>query len=102
MNKGGGRAIFPAMTQDRDRDLNMTLDGRFVSPPQPSVAPRLMFWAMVVAVVAGAAAVAALALWIALMLLPVALGAAAIGYLTFRYQMWRRGGSMTVFRRPGR
>lgn len=67
----------------------MTLEGDFVSPPQTPIASRIMVWAIVIAIITGGFTLAALALWLAMLVLPVAVGAAAIGYLMFRYRMWR-------------
>lgn len=77
----------------------MTPDGRFVHPVrQPSALPAKVFGvAVLVAVLAGAAVIALLALWLALQLIPIAIGAALIAYGVFRFQMWRaqrRGGSL--------
>lgn len=67
----------------------MTIEGEFVSPPKAPVSARIMVWAIVVAVIAGGLSLAALALWVALIILPVALGAAVIAWALFRYRMWR-------------
>jgi hypothetical protein len=72
-----------------DRDLDMTLEGRFVEPPRPPLLPRVMLWAIIVAVLAGALSIAAFALWFALLILPVAVGAAVVAYVVFRFQSWR-------------
>jgi hypothetical protein len=72
-------------------ELDMTLEGEFVSPPVPPVSTRIMFWAIIVAVVAGAVVIAALALWLAMLILPVAIGAALIGWGMMRYKLWRAG-----------
>ena len=69
----------------------MTLDGEFVSPPTPSVSTRIMFWAIIVAVVGGAVVLAALALWLAMLVLPVVVAAALIGWGMMRYKLWRAG-----------
>ena len=82
------------MDKNRPPELEMTLDGEFVSPPVPPVSTRILFWAVVVAVVAGAASLAAIALTLALSILPVALGAAAVAYLLYRYKLWRAGVSV--------
>ena len=66
----------------------MTLEGEFVSPPTPPVSTRIMFWAIVVAIIAGGFTLAALALWLAMLVLPIALGAGVVGYLMFRYRLW--------------
>jgi fatty acid desaturase len=71
-------------------ELDLLPDGSF-RPRRPPVAARIFAWAIVIAVVAGALAVAALALWFALLLIPVVLVAGAIAWLAFRYQLWRAG-----------
>lgn len=87
----------------RDRTIDMTPDGRFHalpphSPLGPSLGTQLLRIAIVVAVVATAAALAALAFWIAMILIPVALGAAVVAWAIFRFRMWQAGRSL---RRPG-
>ncbi len=67
----------------------MTIEGEFVSPPKPTIANRILVWAVVIAVVAGALSLAAFALWLALLILPVAVGAAFIAWAMFRYRLWR-------------
>jgi hypothetical protein len=72
--------------------LDMTPDGRFRSPQRPPgmpLAARIGAWALLVAVGAGAIGVAALALWFALALIPVAVGAALVAWVAFRIQLWR-------------
>jgi hypothetical protein len=87
-------------------ELDMLSDGSFRLPPQPPRPPiltRIFIWAAVVAVIAGGLAVAAFALWIALILIPVAVAAAVIAWLAFRFQIWRAGrsvgGQRNVWRR---
>jgi hypothetical protein len=46
-------------------------------------------WAVVVAIIAGALSLAAFALWLALLILPVAIGATIIAWVTLRYRIWR-------------
>lgn len=60
---------------------------------RPPVAARIFAWAIVIAVAAAGLAIAALALWFALILIPVVLLAAVIAWLAFRYQLWRAGAS---------
>ena len=78
--------------------IDMSTDGRFVDPARrPSALPAKVFGvAVLVAVLAGAAVIALLALWLALQLIPIAIGAAIVAYGVFRFQMWRarRGGSL--------
>jgi len=82
------------MNEHRAPVLDMLPDGSFRQPAKPPVATRLFFWAVLVASVASALALAAFALWIALLILPIALGAAAVAWLAFRFQLWRAGGSI--------
>ncbi len=91
----------------------MTPDGRF-RDPAPGAQPlrggllaRLGAYSVVIAVIAGGMAAMALmlwlALWLAITLLPIALGAALVGFVIFRFQLWRArrslGGQSLRFRR---
>ncbi len=72
--------------------LDMTAQGEFREAPRPprlSVSARILRVAIIVAVLTAMVAFAALALWLALILIPVALAAAAIGWLAWRYRVWR-------------
>ena len=71
-------------------ELDLLPDGSYRPRRQP-VAARIFAWAIVIAVVAGALAVAALALWFALILIPVMLVAGLIAWRAFRFQLWRAG-----------
>jgi hypothetical protein len=71
-------------------DLDLLPDGSF-RPRRPPLAVRVFRWAVVIALLAGALALAAVALWFALVLIPVAIGAGLIAWLAFRYQLWRGG-----------
>jgi hypothetical protein len=82
------------MSNHRPPDLDMNLQGEFTEPPRPALVPRIMLWAIVVAVLAGALAIAAFALWLAMLVLPIAAGAAVIAYGLFRFQSWRAGKSL--------
>jgi hypothetical protein len=73
-------------------DLDLLPDGSF-RPRRPPLAIRVFRWAVIVALLAGALALAAVALWFALVLIPVAIGAGLIAWLAFRYQVWRGGKS---------
>jgi len=66
-----------------------------VSPPKPPIATRILIWAVVIAVLAGALSVAAFALWLAFIILPVALAAGVIAWLAYRYQLWRARSSVS-------
>jgi hypothetical protein len=76
-------------------ELEMRADGSFSLPPRPPILTRIFIWAVVIAVIAGGLAAAAFALWIALILIPVALLAGVIAWLAFRFQLWRAGGSIS-------
>lgn len=78
----------------RPPELDMTIEGAFRTRPKPPLLNRILLWAIVVAVVAGGMVFAALALWLAMVILPIALGAAVIAWAIWRYQVWRAGGSI--------
>ena len=78
--------------------IDMTPDGRFREPlrqgPMRGGIPasfKLLVGAAVVAVLAGTAAVAALALWLVSMLLPLMVVAGGVAYAAFKYRQWRGG-----------
>ena len=91
------------MSERRPPEFEMTINGEFVSPPKAPISSRILVWAIVVAVLAGALSLAALALWLALLILPVAIGAVIVAWLMFRYRVWRAqramGGQRNVWRR---
>jgi fatty acid desaturase len=76
------------MSDRRPPEIELLPDGSYRSR-RPPVAARIFAWAVVIAIAAGALAVAAFALWFALILIPVVVAAALIGWLAFRYQLWR-------------
>jgi fatty acid desaturase len=76
--------------------LDMTPDGQFREPATTPFADRLLRTAVVVAAVGTAVAIAALALWFALLLIPVVLVAALVAYGAFRWRLWRSGGTFTM------
>ena len=87
---------MPSMiSRDRTPEIEMTLDGGFPPPkPAPALWPlKLGVGAVLAAVVLGGIALAALALWVALVLIPVALVAGLVGWGVLRFQVWRSGGS---------
>ncbi len=69
--------------------LDMTPEGEFRTPPRAPWSAKLLRYAIVVAVLAGMLSLAALVLWAALILIPVAIGAAALAYGVFRYRLWQ-------------
>ena len=90
------------MNERRPPELDMTLEGEFVSPPKAPISSRIMLWAIVIAVMAGALCLAAFALWVALLILPVAFGAAVVAWAMVRYRIWRAqravGGQQDLWR----
>jgi fatty acid desaturase len=76
------------MSDRRPPEIELLPDGSYRSR-RPPVAARIFAWAVVIAIAAGALAVAAFALWFALILIPVVVAAALIAWLAFRYQLWR-------------
>jgi hypothetical protein len=86
------------MNQRRPPELDMTLQGEFVAPPTAPISSRILMWAIIIAVMAGALSLAALALWLALIILPVAVGAAAVAWAMFRYRVWRAQKSVSGHR----
>ncbi len=71
--------------------IDMTPGGEFAATPAgPNWPLRVGVGAAAVALVAGGLAVAAIFLWLASVLLPVALVAGAVAYAGFRLQHWRR------------
>jgi hypothetical protein len=76
------------MSDRRPPEIELLPDGSY-RPRRPPIAARIFAWAIVIAVAAGALAVAAFALWFALILIPVVVVAALIAWLAFRYQLWR-------------
>jgi fatty acid desaturase len=73
----------------RTPQLDMTPDGRFREPPATPLATRIARTALVIAVLSGVVAALILALWFALALIPVAIGAALVAWAAFRFQLWR-------------
>ncbi len=69
----------------------MRLDGTFSAPPRPVVplSYKIMLGAIAVAAVAGALTVAALAIWIMSMLLPVVIFAGVVAWGAMRFRNWR-------------
>ena len=88
---------FQRFRSDDGRTLDMTPEGEFVSPPPGSGFPdantpwanRLLRAAVLVAVIGGLVVFAALALWLALVMIPVVLAAAAIAYGAYRWRLWQ-------------
>ena len=72
----------------------MTLNGEFIAPRKAPIGSRILLWAIIIAVIGGALSLAAFALWLALLILPVALAAAVIAWGVYRFQVWRAAKSL--------
>ena len=92
------------MIERRPYDIDMRPDGTFVDatrqtrPPgwTPPRSGGLSKGLALAAVIVGSVAVAGLALSLALVLVPVAIGAALLGYVALRIQLWRMRRSGTT------
>ncbi len=80
---------MPSEQSGADDIIDMTPDGRFIDPPRTPLITQVFRIAVLVAVIAAGIALAALAMWFALMLIPVALAAGVIAWGAWRWQMWR-------------
>lgn len=77
------------MGTDRRLQIDMTPDGGFRQPARMPLSTRIIAVAALVAVVAGALAFAAFALWFALLLIPVVAFAALVVVGMVRYRLWQ-------------
>lgn len=69
----------------------MTLDGRVRPAPRMPIAARVIAAAVVVAVLCTLLSIAALAIWVASLLIPVALVAALVAWLAIKLRRWQTG-----------
>ncbi len=80
------------------RTLDMRLDGSFRTPPRVGIplSAKLTVAAILVAVIGGAIAFAALALWVFAMVLPVVVGAGLFAWAMLAFRRWqaRRSGAI--------
>lgn len=83
---------------DDGRTLDMTPDGEFTTPSAhgfPAAGPpwsmRLLRAAVMVAALGGVVVIAGLALWLALLMIPVVLVAGGVAYGAYRWQRWQSG-----------
>lgn len=74
-----------------DSTIDMNPDGSFASPPPTPWADRILRWAVLATALGVIAAVALLALWAAMVVIPVALATAAVAYAAWRWRLWRQG-----------
>lgn len=71
--------------------IEMSVDGRFIDPRRISWPMRIAGVALMVAVVTGAVGIAALALWLATLLIPLAVLAGCVAWIAYKFQSWRGG-----------
>lgn len=71
--------------------LDLLPDGSYRRHRAP-LSVRIFRIAVIIAMVVGCVALAAFALWIALVLIPVVIVAGIVAWLALRYQTWRAGG----------
>jgi hypothetical protein len=83
---------------DDRRTLDMTPDGQFRRRPGLPIMERIFLGAVLVAAVAGGFALSALAFWLAMFLLPIALGAGVLAWAILRMSQ-SFGGQRNPFRR---
>jgi uncharacterized membrane protein YhaH (DUF805 family) len=83
--------------------LDMRPDGTFRAPPGPIVpmSYKIMLGAIAVAAIAGTLTVAALAIWVISMLLPVMLVAGVVAWAAMRFRGWRARGASGSAGSPG-
>jgi O-antigen/teichoic acid export membrane protein len=84
------------MKSDRTRPdagpiLEMTPDGQFLDARPAPLSQQLLRTAVVIAIIGTMLAVAAVALWFAMLLVPVVLAAGLLAYGLFRWRLWRSG-----------
>lgn len=75
--------------------IEMTTDGEFVDPAPESLLSRVLRWSIVVAGLATIVALSALALWVVLAAVPIALAAAVIAWGVQRFRAWQEGQSFS-------
>jgi len=85
------RTVYGRSAADRP-PLEMTPDGAFREPPATPLSVQVTRIAVIVAVLAGMGAVALFALWAALVLIPIAVGAGVVAWAAMRFQQWRGRG----------
>ena len=84
------RATLLSMAYYYTQTIEMTPAGDVLPrPTQLGWAAKIGIGAALVALMAAVTSVAALFLWLASILLPVALVAGAVAYIAFRLQLWR-------------
>jgi hypothetical protein len=87
---------FQRFRREDGRTLDMTPEGEFVAPPygyrgaaQAPWSARLLRAAVLVAVLGGMVIMAGLAIWLAVLMIPVVLVAGAVAYGAYRWRLWQ-------------
>ncbi|MBS0561102.1 MAG: hypothetical protein JSR21_13710 [Proteobacteria bacterium] len=83
-----GRPVSGTPADERP-PLEMTPDGTFREPPVTPLSVQVTRVAVIVAVLAGMGAIALFALWAALVMIPIAVGAGLIAWAAMRFRQWR-------------
>lgn len=86
----------PESQRPPDDLLEMTADGDFIDPPVRSWADRLIGAAMLIGGAGIAIVGVVMALWFALLMIPVLIAAGLIGYAALRWYMWKARQAMTA------
>ena len=96
MKTGTAGLNLAVMIERRPYDIDMRPDGTFVDASRqtrpPGWTPRsggLSKGFALAAIIGGSVVVAGLALSLALVMVPIAIGAALLGYVALRVQLWR-------------
>lgn len=84
---GAGRS--PGQGPADGPEIDMTPDGGFVEAPRPGFGATLGRWVAGLLTLAALVGVVALAFWMAILLLPIAIAVGLIAFAAFR---WRMGG----------
>ena len=71
--------------------IDMTPEGDFISPSGSPLGNAVLKWAIIIAALAAAGMLAAFAFWLAVILVPIAIGAGLIAYGILRYRIWQAG-----------
>jgi hypothetical protein len=79
------------MTERVPIEIEMRADGSFVDPPRLTLGQRILRVILIVAGLASLVAAGFLFVGLALLLIPAALGAAAVAWGMLRYRMWQLG-----------
>ena len=105
----GGRRpnSLPIMVNRLPPQIDVLPDGSYREIPVrgPSLVTQVGRYALVVAVLAGVVALASLAFWLAISLIPIAIGAGLVAWAAFRFRVWQMSrnssfrGPPDIFRR---